>query len=88
MTNAERCCEYRRRLKKRARDLFGNRCACGATEELQFAHVRPTGLCGMGRGLTHRYLDVLKHPKHYKLECRPCHLARDRGYPKDWDEVA
>jgi len=58
----------------RLRLSFGGRCKnCGAkrseskhgrwkTGPLEFAHVKPTGLCGMGRGLKRRFFDILRHP--------------------------
>lgn len=48
---------------------------------LQFAHVRWTGLQGRGRGLINRFLDIVRHPRHYKMVCRACHLAMDMLQP-------
>lgn len=81
-TNAERCREYRQRLKEKCVLLFGTRCQkCGREESegvvLQFAHVRPTGLSGPGRGFTHRYLDILRHRKRYRRWCEDCHKEHD-----------
>ena len=54
------------------------------TEELQFAHVRPTKLKGVGRGKSRRLLDVKHHPSCYELMCgsvrgNGCHEAFDRA---------
>lgn len=78
----EECRRYRRRLRLKARRLFGDRCnACGSRtlRPLHFAHVAPTGLRGAGRGMTHRYLDVLRHPEAYTLLCIDCHMKLDYG---------
>lgn len=40
---------------------------------LEFAHVRPTGLHGRGRGLQRRFFDILRHPDAYTLLCKKCH---------------
>jgi len=60
----------------------GGKCqTCGSTDRLEFAHLRPTGLNGMGRGFNRRVLDVLRHPRSYRLLCRSCHDAFDgRGH--------
>ncbi len=41
----------------------GRRWARGKVRPLEFAHVKPTGLCGQGRGLRNRYFDILKKPR-------------------------
>jgi hypothetical protein len=61
---------------------WGNRCQkCGASgdvKKLEFAHVKPTGLCGQGRGSVHRYYDIKRNPECYRLLCRqPCHKQFD-----------
>jgi formate-dependent nitrite reductase cytochrome c552 subunit len=50
---------------------------CGSANQLEFAHTKPTGLVGMGRGFNERVLDVLQHPKSYRLLCRNCHMRLD-----------
>ena len=86
-SNAEYCSAYRQRLKMRAlriySDLFGPCCQNKECEEtdiskLQFAHLEPTGLQGPSRGLTNRYLDVLKNPNKYTLLCVDCHREFDK----------
>lgn len=50
----------------------GNKCeveGCNETEHLEFAHVRRTGLDGLGRGKQHRLYDIKKHPDDYALMC-------------------
>lgn len=44
---------------------------------LQWAHLRPTGLSGKGRGYNHRVLDIRRNPDHYALLCRDCHISFD-----------
>jgi hypothetical protein len=73
------------------RKLYGGRCqrpGCGARSSrqgrrrlgpLEFAHVKPTGLCGRGRGLQHRFFDILRNPDCYRLLCRSCHGWMDLG---------
>jgi len=61
------------------RTQFGARCdLCGATKQLEFAHITPTGLNGEGRGGLKRAYDIRRHPSSYRLLCRPCHLRYDR----------
>lgn len=47
--------------------------------DLQFAHLRPTGIRGRSRGGYARMLDLRRHASAYALLCRTCHLAFDRG---------
>ena len=46
---------------------------------LQFAHLRPTGLNGEGRGSNHRILDILRNPDCYVLLCPDCHFLLDQA---------
>lgn len=50
---------------------------CGSTYRLEFAHIRPTGLVGPGRGYNERVLDVMRNPKSYRLLCHNCHVRLD-----------
>lgn len=52
---------------------------CGEAEcrPLEFAHVRHTGLCGRGRGMTERIMDIRKHPECYLLLGKECHKEVD-----------
>ena len=62
------------------RVVCGDRCyACGSVMNLEFAHLRATGLCGRGRGQIARYYDIAHNPECYTLLCRPCHLDLDTG---------
>jgi len=62
---------------------FGGVCqSCAGTEELEFAHVKPTGLKGNGRGKFHRYYDVLRHRRSYILLCMTCHDELDGRRPR------
>lgn len=78
---SEQCRQYRQRLKERAYlqvgGLFPCCAKCGDDERLQMAHTKPTGLNGHGRGLSRRYLDVLKNIDSYRLLCRGCHKDFD-----------
>jgi hypothetical protein len=76
--------EYVRRLQGLKR-LCGGYCRkCGETEQLEFAHTKPTGLKGAGRGARRRFLDVVRNPDSYELLCRKCHGELDgfAGYGK------
>jgi len=44
---------------------------------LEFAHIKPTGLNGKGRGRNRRVLDIMKNKDCYKLLCRSCHRDFD-----------
>jgi hypothetical protein len=71
---------WTRRAFARARRNRGNRCrSCASGGDLQFAHRKPTGLDGRGRGSLHRILDIRRYPRRYVLLCRRCHLAFDTG---------
>jgi hypothetical protein len=54
---------------------------CGSTDELEFAHVAPTGLNGRGRGYNDRTQDVRRHPEAYRLLCSSCHWKLDHPEP-------
>ena len=41
------------------------------------AHVVPNGVSGAGRGMTHRYLSVIKNPGDYRAMCVKCHHTFD-----------
>jgi len=63
---------------ERLRESFGGRCAqCGSDSALEFAHLRPTGLKGRGRGLPQRVHDITKNPDAYKLLCHTHHALFD-----------
>jgi hypothetical protein len=64
----------------------GNRCEdCGrrarllkdGNSNLEFSHLKPTGLFGKGRGRANRYHNIKKFPGHYRLRCRQCHRLAD-----------
>jgi len=78
---SEHCRQYRAKLKIRAyaNYFFGECCVkCHSTEKIELAHLKPTGLNGPSRGLTKRYLDVIKHPESYQPMCKDCHTAFDK----------
>lgn len=71
-----------KRHRKELIEKFGEKCQnsrCGATYDLEFAHVKPTGLRGRGRGRKERISDVRKHPECYRLLCGACHELFDDG---------
>lgn len=73
-------------LIDKLRHQFGNKCQeCGAKRRynkwgvinLEFAHIKSTGLNGRGRGLWKRIYDIKNHPECYKLLCWRCHREFD-----------
>ena len=60
-------------------DKFGGKCQVEGEHqgELEFAHLKETGLDGMGRGSYRRICDVMDNPKSYALLCRRHHLIFD-----------
>lgn len=78
---------YYRRELKRLRKEFGGVCQnedCGSVLGLEFAHVKPTGLNGRGRGTPQRVHDIKRNPTHYRLLCRRCHMALDFNGRDPW----
>ena len=66
------------------RSAWGGRCArCAGTWRLEFAHLRPTGLEGRGRGCAERYYDIRKNADSYVLLCHGCHFRLDGGEELD-----
>ena len=61
---------------------YGNCCSvclgkvCN-NEKLEFAHIKPTGLNGMGRGKTIRMHDIIKNKDCYALMGQVCHRRYD-----------
>lgn len=68
------------------RKEFGGCCQkCGSKMNLEFAHVRPTGLKSKGRGKKKRYYDIKNNKECYILLCKDCHLDLDSsGTIKDF----
>ena len=72
-------------LKRKFEELrrqFGGKCRnqeCSSTENLEFAHVKDTGLKGWSRGKKNRYYDILRNPDSYVLICKTCHKKYDKG---------
>lgn len=58
--------------------MFGNKCTrCFSTENLEFAHIKPTDLNGQRRGRNKRIIDILNHFDCYNLLCKDCHSWYD-----------
>ena len=58
--------------------IFGGSCkTCGGADMLEFAHIEPTDVIGIGRGSYQRVKDVLSNPEAYTLLCQPCHKEKD-----------
>jgi hypothetical protein len=68
----------RRWFSKLRRNRRGRCRACSVRENLQWAHRRPTGLSGEGRGSKERVLDIKRNPRAYVLLCLECHRFFDR----------
>lgn len=73
-------------LMAELRATFGNQCDICATPltfderkqpNLQFAHIKPTGLHGKSRGRKERILDIRRNKTSYRLLCIDCHRAYD-----------
>ena len=72
--------EYADRIRIRFYHVFGERCfMCGCQKELQFAHMRQTGVSGRGRGKYTRAKDIRDNFGSYELLCRYCHSLYDAG---------
>ena len=64
MSNPDKGNEWWRAKRRRLIASRGGKCGnCGATEQLEFAHKKPTGLNGRGRGFKDRVRDVMLHPR-------------------------
>ena len=69
MTNPRN--KLQKKFRKQLIKAFGGKCViCGSIENLEFAHVKPTKLSGIGRGRKERYYDVLRNPDCYALTCK------------------
>jgi predicted restriction endonuclease len=72
------------RLFNELRKSFGGKCIiCGQyLYDLEFAHIKETGLSGLGRGKIARYYDIKNHPECYVLMCKNHHREFDRISPE------
>lgn len=69
MTNQRN--ELQPKFRKQLIKIFGGKCIiCGSTEDLEFAHIKPTKLKGRGRERKERYYDILNNPDSYALTCK------------------
>lgn len=65
---------------KQLRKEFGGECSkilCSSKTNLQFAHMKETGLSGRGRGRKERYYDIVNNKTSYILLCVVCHIQED-----------
>lgn len=71
--------KYYRRKRKEQIIKFGGKCSIDSncSGRLEFAHIKETGLKGMGRGRFKRLYDVIKNPNCYKLLCHLHHMEFD-----------
>lgn len=61
---------YKRKFAE-LRKQYGNKCYfCHTSTDLEFAHIEPTSLKGMGRGRQQRYYDIKNNPTKYLLTCK------------------
>ena len=78
VTHAESCRRYRAALRQRALSVIGDSCVvCYTKLRIECAHIKPTKIKGMGRGMERRYLDVIKHPLYYVPLCHYHHVRFD-----------
>lgn len=74
----EECRQYRKRLRRRVRRLLGHQCVvCQSTKRIEYAHIKPTTVRGVGRGLARRYRDILINHTSYIPMCHSCHVGFD-----------
>jgi len=58
------------------RIIFG--CSNCDSENIHFAHVKPTKLTGIGRGLNKRFYDIINNFDCYDTLCKLCHRELDK----------
>ena len=73
----EHCRQFRAKLKVRAFAAIGTECVFCGSDQVEAAHVLPTGLNGCGRGQHRRHRDILRHPDKYRPMCKSCHKVFD-----------
>lgn len=72
------------------RAFYGSKCMnpeCETIFTLEFCHIRPTYLKGMGRGSMERSNDIAANRRCYCLLCRSCHYLLDSGDATKSDEL-
>jgi len=65
---------------EKLRKEFGGKCVMASEYcegELEFAHISPTTLSGMGRGRKERIYDIMRHKECYTLLCHRHHEEYD-----------
>lgn len=82
--NRENLKRWRCRYREMLIQLFGGECQeCMMKETLEFAHKKPTGLNGQGRGSIRRIYDVMMHPEAYMLLCKEHHKLYDASHTQE-----
>jgi hypothetical protein len=68
------------------RDFYGGVCMfCKSSNQLQFAHIKPTKCKGLAGGGGHaRISDIGSHLDCYRLLCKTCHY--NMGGPEGWKD--
>lgn len=80
---SSRQAKWQSEVMKKLRDTFEPRCRecpdCPYQgNEMEFAHIKETGLNGRGRGRSSRYYDIKNNPDSYFLCCHEKHVEIDR----------
>ena len=75
---------YLTKLRRSLIKQFGGVCMCSPeckeTRWLQFAHIKPTLVSGLGRGKAKRIYDVIHNPDCYILLALKCHKKYDQEH--------
>jgi len=77
MTNSNKWIKTR---MEKLRKEFGGKCVMASEYcegDLEFAHISPTTLSGVGRGRKERLYDILRNKGSYTLLCHGHHIEYD-----------
>ena len=69
---------YQKKRREVKKKFGGSYEKCGSTQNLEFAHKRPTDIQGRGRGGNQRIQDVIQNMSSYRLLCHRCHVEYQR----------
>lgn len=88
---AKRQKEYAKRLRQKLLEELGNRCPCGATEDLTFDHKYPEDKVGysQAKGSDSRMYEYRKLASLGRIQilCRSCNTRKGRLSQADIDEM-